>query len=74
MQAEKQDGSRALPRVSVLAHAVRLAVGAMGVTAALGMLGAGALAQEQGTDAEPAQKKMQRSAADQRPDRLARHS
>ena len=60
MQEKKQDGSRILPRVSVLAHAVRLAVGGLSVSAALGMLGNGALAQEQGADTEPAQKKMQR--------------
>ena len=60
MQAEKQDGIRILPRVSILAHAVRLAAGGLGVSAALGMLGSGALAQEQGPDGGAAPSKLQR--------------
>ncbi|MDN2716412.1 TonB-dependent receptor [Janthinobacterium sp. SUN120] len=58
MHREKQQGEPALPREAALAHAVRLALGALSVTAALGMLGNGALAQEQDGDAAP--KKMQR--------------
>ena len=58
MQAEKQDGSCVMPRESALAHAMRLALGALGVSAALGMLASGAQAQEQ--EGEPAPKKMQR--------------
>ena len=62
MQAEKQDGSCVMPRESALAHAMRLALGALGVSAALGMLASGALAQDQepARDGEPAPKKMQR--------------
>ena len=60
MQAEKQDGIRILPRVSILAHAVRLAAGGLSVSAALGMLGSGALAQEQGPDGGAAPSKLQR--------------
>ena len=60
MHMKRQVGRSILPRESALAHAVRLALGALGVSAALGMLGSGALAQEQGADTEPAQKKMQR--------------
>ena len=60
MQVEKQDGSAALPREAVLARAVRLALGALSISAALGMLGNGALAQEQGQDGEAAAPKLQR--------------
>ncbi|SFX93326.1 iron complex outermembrane recepter protein [Janthinobacterium lividum] len=58
MQMKRQDG--ALPRESVLAQGVRVALGALSVTAALGMLGNGAQAQEQEQETEPAPKKMQR--------------
>ena len=60
MQTEKQDGIRMPPRVSILAHAVRLAAGGLSVSAALGMLGSGALAQEQGPDGGAAPSKLQR--------------
>ncbi|MEG1115944.1 MAG: TonB-dependent receptor plug domain-containing protein, partial [Janthinobacterium sp.] len=60
MHMKRQDGS--LPRESVLAQGVRLALGVLSVTAALGMLGNGARGQEQEQvrDVEPAPKKMQR--------------
>lgn len=58
MHTEKQQNRPMPPRVSVLAHAVRQAVGAAGMTAALGMLGNGALAQEPAQEA--AQPKLQR--------------
>ena len=60
MQTEKQDGIRMPPRVSILAHAVRLAAGGLSVSAALGMLGSGALAQEQVPDGGAAPSKLQR--------------
>ncbi|MEX0143237.1 TonB-dependent receptor [Massilia sp. LMS1-1-1.1] len=50
----------ALPRERVLAQGVRVALGALSVTAALGMLGNGAQAQEKEQETEPAPKKMQR--------------
>jgi iron complex outermembrane receptor protein len=59
MQMKRQDGG-SLPRESLLAQGVRLALGALSVSAALGMLAGGARAQEQGPDVEPAPKKMQR--------------
>jgi iron complex outermembrane receptor protein len=59
MQMKRQDGG-SLPRESLLAQGVRLALGALSVSAALGMLAGGAWAQEQGPDVEPAPKKMQR--------------
>ncbi|PKB22223.1 TonB-dependent receptor [Janthinobacterium sp. 64] len=58
MHMKRQDGRSVLPRESVLAQGVRLALGALSVSAALGMLAGGAQAQEQ--DGEPAPKKMQR--------------
>ncbi|OEZ88319.1 vitamin B12 transporter BtuB precursor [Janthinobacterium sp. HH104] len=58
MQMKRQDG--ALPRESVLAQGVRVALGALSVSAALGMLGNGAQAQAQEQETEPAPKKMQR--------------
>ncbi|PLY48472.1 TonB-dependent receptor [Janthinobacterium sp. ROICE36] len=60
MYMKRQDGSSVLLRESVLAQGVRLALGALSVSAALGMLASGAQAQEQGPDGEPAPKKMQR--------------
>ncbi|MGK5044023.1 TonB-dependent receptor [Janthinobacterium sp. GB1R12] len=59
MQMKRQDGG-SLPRESLLAQGVRLALGALSMSAALGMLAGGARAQEQGPDVEPAPKKMQR--------------
>jgi len=59
MQMKRRDGG-SLPRESLLAQGVRLALGALSVSAALGMLAGGAWAQEQGPDVEPAPKKMQR--------------
>ena len=50
----------ALPRERVLAQGVRVALGVLSVTAALGMLGNGAQAQEKEQETEPAPKKMQR--------------
>ena len=62
MHMKRQNGGSVLPRESVLAQGVRLALGALSVSAALGMLASGALAQEQeqARDGEPAPKKMQR--------------
>ena len=60
MHMKKQDGRSVLPRESVLAQGVRLALGALSVSAALGMLAGGAQAQEQERRGEPAPKKMQR--------------
>jgi iron complex outermembrane receptor protein len=60
MQMKRQDGRSGLPRESLLAQGVRLALGALSVSAALGMLAGGAQAQEQSAEPEPAQKKMQR--------------
>ena len=66
MHMKRQNGRSVLPRESVLAQGVRLALGALSVSAALGMLASGALAQaqvqeqEQARDGEPAPKKMQR--------------
>jgi iron complex outermembrane receptor protein len=59
MQMKRQDGGF-LPRESVLAQGVRLALGALSVSAALGMLASAAQAQEQGPDGDAAPKKMQR--------------
>ncbi|MDQ4626502.1 TonB-dependent receptor [Janthinobacterium lividum] len=61
MHMKRQDGG-SLPRESMLAQGVRLALGALSVSAALGMLagGAQAQAQEQVQDGDAAPKKMQR--------------
>ena len=62
MHMKRQNGRSVLPRESLLAQGVRLALGALSVSAALGMLASGAQAQEQelARDGEPAPKKMQR--------------